>query len=47
MNIALRQPDGGLIWPVQRAMKRYENGAEDGIYADDVFLRDAAGKSEI
>jgi hypothetical protein len=33
INIALVLPTGGLIWPVQRVMKRFKNGAEDDIYA--------------
>ena len=32
MNIAVRLPDGSTVWPVQRAMKRFENGAEEGLY---------------
>lgn len=32
VNIAVRLPDGSLVWPVQRAMKRLKNGAEDGLY---------------
>jgi hypothetical protein len=31
LNIALRLPDGGIVWPVQRAIKRMRNGAEDAI----------------
>ena len=31
INIALKLPDGSLIWPVQRVMKRLKNGPEDGI----------------
>jgi len=30
-NIALKLPDGSLIWPVQRVMKRLKNGPEDGM----------------
>lgn len=33
VNIAVRLPDGSLVWPVQRAMKRLRNGGEDGLYA--------------
>jgi hypothetical protein len=33
INIALRLPDGTICWPVQRAMKRFKNGSEDGIAA--------------
>ena len=31
--VELRLPDGTRCWPVQRAMKRFKNGAEDGIAA--------------
>jgi hypothetical protein len=33
VNIELTLPDGTKIWPVQRVMKRYKNGPEDGIAA--------------
>jgi len=33
VNIALALTDGGMIWPVQRMIKRFNNGAEDGIVA--------------
>jgi len=33
INLSLRLKNGVTIWPVQRAMKRFRNGAEDGIYA--------------
>jgi hypothetical protein len=32
INIAVRLSRGTLIWPVQRVMKRFKNGSEDGIY---------------
>jgi len=31
--VELRFADGARCWPVQRAMKRFKNGAEDGIAA--------------
>jgi hypothetical protein len=31
MNIALHLPDGSIIWPVQRVIKRFRNGPEDSI----------------
>jgi len=31
INIELQLPDGTRCWPIQRAMKRFKNGAEDGI----------------
>jgi hypothetical protein len=33
INIALHLSDGTVIWPVQRAMKRFSNGPEDSIVA--------------
>jgi hypothetical protein len=33
INVELVLADGTTIWPVQRVMKRYKNGAEDGIAA--------------
>jgi len=33
INIALHLTDGTTCWPVQRAMKRFKNGPEDGIAA--------------
>ena len=30
-NVELELPNGSVIWPVQRVMKRCANGAEDGI----------------
>lgn len=33
INISLKLKSGGIIWPVQRAMKRFKNGEEDSIYA--------------
>jgi hypothetical protein len=38
LNLALRLVDDGLVWPVQRAIKRMRNGAEDGIVAYAVAL---------
>ncbi len=32
INILVRLPDGVVIWPVQRAMKRYEKGREESLY---------------
>ncbi|MEU3792497.1 hypothetical protein AB0F07_22280 [Streptomyces fructofermentans] len=31
INIRLRLPDGSVVWPVQRVMKRFRNGPEDSI----------------
>ena len=33
LNLALRLPDGSIVWPVQRAIERMRNGAADGIVA--------------
>jgi hypothetical protein len=33
INVAVRLTDGTMFWPVQRAMKRFKNGPEDGIAA--------------
>jgi hypothetical protein len=32
LNIEVLLPSGAIIWPVQRVMKRFKNGPEDGIY---------------
>ncbi len=44
INITVRLPGGAVVWPVQRAMKRFVNGAEDGLYAYGTVVADAAGK---
>ena len=31
LNLALRLPDGGIVWPVQQAVKRMRNGAEEAL----------------
>jgi hypothetical protein len=31
-------PDGGMVWPVQRVIKRCQNGNEDSVYAYGVVL---------
>ncbi|WP_260581411.1 hypothetical protein [Sphingopyxis sp. PET50] len=33
INISLKLADGSIIWPIQRAMKRFRNGPEDSIAA--------------
>ena len=30
--VAVQLDNGSMVWPVQRAMKRYQNGPDDGIY---------------
>lgn len=33
INIALQLKNGSTLWPVQRVMKRFKNGSEDGLHA--------------
>jgi hypothetical protein len=33
INVAVRLTTGAVIWPIQRVMRRYENGDEDSVYA--------------
>jgi len=39
VNISVHLNSGVVFWPVQRAMKRYKNGAEDSfaVYADGIL----------
>ncbi|MFF0201453.1 hypothetical protein [Streptomyces sp. NPDC005017] len=30
-NVEIHLPDGAVVWPVQRVMKRFSNGSEDSI----------------
>ncbi|MFF3941505.1 hypothetical protein [Streptomyces phaeofaciens] len=30
-DVVLRLPDGAVVWPVQRVIKRFRNGSEDSI----------------
>lgn len=32
VNVSVKFPDGTTIWPMQRIMKRFQNGSEDSIY---------------
>ncbi len=32
ITVSIELPDGSVIFPVQRVMKRFENGSEDSIY---------------
>jgi hypothetical protein len=32
INAILKLPDGTIVWAMQRAIKRFKNGEEDGIY---------------
>ena len=33
INVSIKLADGSVIWPIQRAMKRFRNGPEDSIVA--------------
>jgi hypothetical protein len=41
INVAVRLTGGGMIWPVQRVMKRCENGDEDSVHAYGAILTGA------
>lgn len=45
VNMELRLPGGGVIWPMQRCMKRLVNGPEDGLAAYGVGLGLSLGAS--
>jgi hypothetical protein len=32
INVSVEFPNGSIIWPVQKVMKRLKNGSEDSIY---------------
>ncbi len=32
LTASIKLPDGSIIWPIQKVMKRFENGSEDSIY---------------
>ncbi|MGN6440174.1 MAG: hypothetical protein ACTHMM_26840 [Agriterribacter sp.] len=32
INASVKMPDGTIIFPMQRVMKRFKNGAEDAVY---------------
>lgn len=38
MNYEIRFPNGGIIWPVQRAAKRFHNGPEDNVHVYGVVM---------
>lgn len=44
INIALKLPDGSVIWPVQRIMKRLKNGPVEGIAGYGAALGLAVGQ---
>lgn len=33
ITAAVKLPDGTIMWPMQKVMKRFKNGSEDSIYA--------------
>ncbi len=45
VNIAVRLKDGTIIFPIQRAMKRYMNGKEDSIYDYGYILSEKSAKA--
>ena len=45
VNIAVRLKNGTIIFPVQRAMKRYMNGKEDSIYDYGYILSEKSVKA--
>jgi hypothetical protein len=38
INVAVRLKSGTILWPMQRVMKRFKNGPEDGIYVYGRFM---------
>ncbi|WP_408053107.1 hypothetical protein [Streptomyces sp. HO565] len=38
LNVRLRLASGSVIWPVQRVVKRFQNGPEDSLTAYGIFL---------
>lgn len=46
LNIALEFDRGGTVWPVQRVLKRMQNGAEDGIYVYGVLIGKSINESD-
>ncbi len=38
INVAVELKSGATFWPVQRIMKRFNNGSEDGIYVYAIAL---------
>lgn len=37
-NLILELKPGEQVWPIQRVMKRFKNGAEDGIYTYGIVI---------
>ena len=38
INAILKLPDGTTAWPMQRAIKRFRNGGEDGIFVYGYYI---------
>lgn len=32
LTVSIKLPDDGMIWPMQKVIKRFQNGSEDAIY---------------
>jgi len=32
LNVEIKFPNGSIVWPTQRVMKRFKNGAEDSLF---------------
>jgi hypothetical protein len=49
MNLRLRLPDGSVVWPVQRMVKRFRHGHEDSVvgYAMGLGLQPARRRSRL
>jgi hypothetical protein len=46
VNAEVQLIDGGIIWPMQRTMKRFKNGAEDSLFVyGDIITKDRPGLS--
>lgn len=44
INAAVELDSGCVVWPIQRAIKRYQNGAEDGIYIYGIAIGSQQGE---
>jgi len=44
VNLTLRLPDGSLLWPVQRVMKRFQHGAGESLHAYAIAVSRADGE---
>ncbi|HVS94772.1 MAG TPA: hypothetical protein VHE59_22195 [Mucilaginibacter sp.] len=46
INASVHFPGGGIVWPMQRAWKRFKNGSEDSIYVYGYELTNEFTKEE-